>query len=238
MRRFLHLYAGELNRLVKYKIVFFSLLVSLIWVAIVVLSDRATAVALLPTLIGMDAGMMSIILLGASFYFEKQEGTMHSLLVSPVPVTQVLFAKVLSAITAGLVSMLMVAGLAWIVHGASVSFGRMALVVIVMVASHTAIGYLFIFKSKDFITMLVRIMGVLLLFYVPAVLVPLGIITDDWMWVALLSPTYAGSFLLESLYGTASAGYLVFAALYLMAIAAVIYPLFVYPRFVRIAVEG
>ncbi|HOW37505.1 MAG TPA: ABC transporter permease [Candidatus Izemoplasmatales bacterium] len=238
MRRFLHLYVGELRRLIKYKIVFFSLLVSLIWVAIVVLSDKTTAVALVPTLIGMDAGMMSIILLGASFYFEKQEGTIHSLLVSPVPVAQVLLAKVLSAISAGLVSMLMVAGLAWIVHGAAVSFGWMALVVIVMVASHTAIGYVFILISKDFMSMLVRIMGVLLLFYVPAILVPLGIITEEWLWVALLSPTYAGSFLLESLYKTVSSGLLAFAALYLTAIAGVIYPLAVYPRFLRIAVEG
>lgn len=238
MGKFGRLYLGELHRLIKYRIVFFGFLVSAIWVVIVGLTDAETATALIPTLIGMDAGMMSILLLAAQFYYEKQEGTIHTLLVTPVPLWHILLAKIAASMTTGLVSMLLVAGSAWIIHGITFPVLLMGLYVIVIVAGNTAIGYVFILISKDFMAMLVKIMGLLLLFYVPNVLVPLGILTEEWDWVGLLSPSYSASFLIESLFSDQPLWEILSAGLYLTAIAGILYPLFVYKRYARIAVEG
>lgn len=238
MRRFARLLWGEIVRLAKYKVLFFGLLVSAIWVVILVLSDAATAEALIPTLVGMDAGMMSMLLLGSMFYFEKQEGTVHTLLVTPVPLGQILLAKVGASMATGVVSMFLVAGSAWIVHGISVNLLLMTVYDAVVVAGNTAIGYLLILSSKDFMGMLLKMMGVLLLFYVPVVLVPLGILAEDSLIVALLSPSYAGSFLFESLYAAKDAWMVLFCLAYLGGIAGILYPLVIKRRYERIAVEG
>jgi len=238
MVKFGRLYLGEIQRLFKYRIVFFGFLVSAIWIAVVGLTDKTTATALLPTLIGMDAGMMSILLLAAQFYYEKQEGTIHTLLVTPVPVAHILMAKIAASMTTGIISMLMVAGLAWIIHGITFSLLLMGLYVLVIVAGNTAIGYLFILISKDFMSMLVRIMGVLLLFYVPNLLVPLGILTEKWDFLSLMSPSYASSYLIESLFVDKPLWKILASAVYLAGIAAALYPLFIAKRFARISVEG
>lgn len=238
MRRFARLWWGEIVRLAKYKVLFFGLLVSAIWVVILVLSDAATAEALIPTLVGMDAGMMSMLLLGSMFYFEKQEGTVHTLLVTPVSVGEILAAKVGASMAAGVLSMFLVAGSAWIVHGIAVNLILMSLYDVIVVAGNTAIGYLLILSSKEFMGMLLKMMGVVLLMYVPVVLVALGILGEDALFVALLSPTYAGSFLFESLYSAKETWMVVFSLGYLGAIAGLLYPFVIRPRYARIAVEG
>lgn len=238
MRRFFRLWWGEIVRLAKYKVLFFGLLVSAIWVVILVLSDAATAEALIPTLVGMDAGMMSMLLLGSMFYFEKQEGTIHTLLVTPVPLGEILFAKVAASMATGILSMFLVAGSAWIVHGISVNFLLMTVYDAVVVAGNTAIGYLLVLSSKEFMGMLMKMMGVLLLFYVPVILVPLGILGEDALFVALLSPSYAGSFLFESLYSVKETWMVLFCLGYLGGLAGVLYPLVIRRRYARIAVEG
>jgi fluoroquinolone transport system permease protein len=232
------LFAGEIRRLFKYKIIFFSFLVSAIWVAIIALSDPATAEGLAPTLIVTDAGMMSIVLLGASFFFEKQEETLKTLLVTPAPVWAILLAKVASAMAAGLVSMVLVAGSAWLIHGVAVNFLLLGLYVLVIVAGNTAIGYVMILVSRDFMSMLVKFAGLMIAFYVPSLLVPLGIIPAEFDFVGILSPVYAGSLLIQSLYQPVETWKLLLALLFLAGIAAALYPSFIYRRFQKVAIEG
>lgn len=71
MAKFLRVYKAEMFRLFRYKIIFFGFFVTAIWVVILGLSDAVLAAELVPTLIVMDSGMMAILLLAASFYFEK-----------------------------------------------------------------------------------------------------------------------------------------------------------------------
>jgi len=238
MIRFWRLYKGEIHRLFKYKIIFFGFLVSIIWIIIVALSDQTTAQALVPTLIVMDAGMMSIILLAASFFFEKQEGTIKTLFVTPVPLSWILLAKVASAMTSGILSMLLVAGSAWIVHGIATNLLLMGIYVLFIVAGNTAIGYVFILSSKDFLSMLVKLSMVLILFYIPSMLVPLGIIPKRLEFIALISPVYSGSFLIESLYSDLPTAQIVFAIVYLGVVSTTIYPFVVYKKYQKVAVQG
>jgi len=88
------LFKGEIVRLFLYKVVFFAVLVSSIWVLIISLLSASEVKTLLPFVVVMDSGLMSIILLGPMFYYEKQEGIAKSLLVAPISVAEILIAKV------------------------------------------------------------------------------------------------------------------------------------------------
>lgn len=238
MSKLWRLYVGEIQRLFKYKIIVFSLLVTFIWLIIVALSDGETARSLAPTMIVMDSGMMSILLLAVNFFYEKQEGTIKTLFVTPVSLGQILLAKIASAMTAGIVSMLLVTGSIWLIHGIGTNVLLMAVYVLFIVAGNTAIGFVFILNSKDFLSMLVKIAGILMAFYIPSLLVPLNIIPDSWEFVALLSPVYCGSLLVEALYSDTELFDIIFSLGYLGAIAGILYPLVVYKRFKKVSVEG
>jgi hypothetical protein len=117
MKNWLILLWGELMRLWKYKILLFGFLVSLIWVLIVSLVNRTEALSLMPMLLVLDTGMMVILLLASSYYFEKQEGTIKTLFVTPIHAMQLLSAKIASTFVSGLISMTLIGLAVWLIHG-------------------------------------------------------------------------------------------------------------------------
>jgi len=238
MNNFLRLLAGELHRLVKYRILFFGLLVSAIWVLILGLSAPAEAEMLFPLLVVTDTGMMSIALLGASFFFEKQESTLKTLLVSPVSLSQVLAAKVIAAIASGIVSSILIMLAAWIFHGITVNVVAIVLYTVLAVIAHTALGYVIALASRDFMSFLMKYMGMAVLFMVPLILVPLDLLPGDWIYLGMLSPMYATDVLIGSLFESTEPIRVAIAALWLLLIGGVIYPFVVYPRFRAKAIEG
>ncbi len=109
---------------------------------------------------------------------------------------------------------------------------------LVVVVSHTAIGYIIILRSKDFLSMLVKYMGLVLLFYLPTLLLILGIIPENLEILALLSPTYSGEYLIGSAFSDKRTLYQLLAFGYLMVLGVGIYWGYVYPKFKKIAIEG
>jgi len=238
MNNFLRLLKGELHRLIKYRIVFFGILVSAIWVAILVLIAREEAEALFPVLVVADTGMMSIVLLGASFFFEKQEGSIKTLLVAPVTVWQIIGAKVLASISTGVVSTVMIVAASFLVHGITVNLPLIIVYTVLAVFAHTAVGYLIILWSRDFMGFLIKYMGVVLAFLVPLILAPLGLLEDGWIYLGMVSPMYATEILIGSLFETVEPLRLAAAAVWLFVLGAVLYPVLVYNRFRANAIEG
>lgn len=238
MNKLLHLIQGEILRLWKYKILFFGILVSFIWVVIIYFTDQATALSLAPTLVLLDAGLMSIILLSSSYFLEKQEGTIHALLVSPVPLYYVLIAKIVSAIVMAFISLFIVVGSILIFYGNVISFLPLIFYTIIVVLAHTAIGFLLILHANDFMQMLIRYMGIAVLFILPLLLISLDIIPSNLEFLALLSPSYSGQILFESTIKTIETWKIIFSILWLIIIPLLLYPVFVYKRFVKVAIEG
>ncbi|MFA5006792.1 MAG: ABC transporter permease [Candidatus Izemoplasmatales bacterium] len=238
MNNFFRLLKGEFLRLVKYRIVLFGLIVSAIWVLILALSAKAEAEMLFPYLVTMDTGMMSIVLLGASYYFERQEGTLKTLLVAPVTVTEVLAAKVFAAILTGILSSVVIMLAGWIVHGMTVNVLGILFYTILAVFAHTALGFVLALASKDFMSFLLRYMGLVILFVVPMFLVPLGLLEGGWRYLGMLSPMYATEVLIGSLFETAETAELVVSAVWLFVLGGTVYPFIVYRRFRAKAIEG
>lgn len=238
MSSLLHLVKGEIIRLFKYKIIFFGILVSLIWLLVIGFQTPEQAQSIIPLLIVTDSGLMAIILIGASFYFEKQENTVKSLLVSPVSLVQVLIAKVISAIFTAFISLIIVVGFAIVFHGLEVQILKLLLYILAVVISHTAIGYILILRSKDFMSMLVKYAGLMLLFYTPTLLLALEIIGNDLEILALISPSYSGEFLIKSSFVELDVLKQIVAFGYLMVLGLGIYFGYVYKKFKKVAIEG
>ncbi len=238
MNKLAHLLKGELIRLWKYKILFFGILVSLIWVVIIYFTDEQTAVSLAPSLVLMDAGLMSIILLGSSFFLEKQEGTLHAILVSPVPLYYVLIAKIFSAIIMGFVSLMIVVGSILIFYGGVIAIIPMILYMIIVILAHTAIGFVLAFHAKDFMQMLVRYMGLALLFISPILFMGLELIPSNLEFLMYLSPSYAGQTLFRSTINDIDTWRMIISIFVLIVIPTVLYPVFVYKQFCKVAIGG
>jgi ABC-type multidrug transport system permease subunit len=238
MRSLLHLIGGELIRLVKYKTLVFGLIVSAMWVGVVAFVDEPTARGFLPFLAMLDAGMMSVILLSASFYMEKQESTIKTLLVTPVSLAQVLAAKVIALILSALVSAALVLGSGYLIHGIVSQFFLVMLYIVLIVLANTAIGYMVILTSKDFTSMLMRYMGLVFLFMVPSFLYYLNILEEQHFVYLILSPLFASELLIKSVLGGGNALQIVLACVYLGSLGTFLYWKSVYPRFRRFAIGG
>lgn len=232
------LFKEEIVRIFKYKIFYFSIGVTFIWLVILALVDSNTAKDLAPTLILMDAGIMSIVLLGSSFFLEKQEGIYHSLFVTPIPLYYVIVAKILSAIFMAIISYVLITMTLLIFHGIVINYLLLLLAVILTVFSHTAIGYLITLYSKDFMTMLTKYMVVMLAFFVPIFLLEIGIIPLELDYLCLISPSYAAQYLFEGAFINNDVVKEILSCLYLIIIGISLYPLVIVKKFAKEAILG
>lgn len=126
---------GEIMRLVRYKILHIGTAVTLIWVVIAALLSKAEAEEFAPMLIFVDTGTMSVMLLGAMMYFEKQEGTLKTTFITPVKIWQILFAKISASVLLGLISSLLISLTLIIAHAASVNILLLLIYTVVIVAA-------------------------------------------------------------------------------------------------------
>jgi len=238
MSNVLKLFKGEITRLIKYKILFFSLLVSSIWVLFIALVSKTEAIMFIPFLIIMDDALMSIVFLATSFFYEKQEGIAKTLLVAPVSVTQILISKVAASLFTGVISLVIIALSSLIFHGIIINWGLALIYMFAAVFAHTAIGYLVILASKDFMGFIVRFMVVIIILILPTIFIALGIIPTSYDYIGILSPTYAAQLLVDSLFKSVDWWKVLLASVYLFGIGALIFPVFVIKKYQRFALEG
>jgi hypothetical protein len=238
MKTWLTLFKGEIIRLFKYKILWFGIALSLIWVLILALSSENDARALMPYLLVLDTGMMSIILLASSFYFEKQESSIKTMFVAPVSITQILSAKVVASLLSGIISMALVGVAMLAIHGVFINYALAFFYAILSTLAHVALGYIIVFYSVDFMSFLMKYMGIALILMAPVLLVMLDIIPDNLRFTAFLSPSYAAQYLIGSLFVTPEWQYVLFGIISLLVIPGLLYPLVVYPKFKAYAVRG
>lgn len=238
MAKFLSLFKGEILRLWRYKITLFGLLVSVIWLVIIVLISEVEANALLPQILMLDSGLMAIILLAAAYYYEKQEGTIKAVLVSPTSPTLLLTSKVAGALVGSVISLFLIWITMILVHGTMFAlFPALGIIMLVTIA-HLSLGYVLIYLSQDFMDLLLKYTVVVLVLFVPIILVNLDIIPPSWQWIALLSPTYAGQQALSHLWNPLSNGDFLITILLLIAYPTILFPTYILPQFRKEAISA
>ncbi len=238
MKKLLLLIKGDIIRLLKYRILWFSFALSLIWVLILALSQEAEAKALMPLLLVMDTGVMSIILLASSFYYEKQENTIKSLFVSPVLIVQILGSKIISSLLMSIASIVFVSLTMLIVHGVVINYLLAIVYVVLSTLAHIAIGYIIIFYSVDFASFLMKYMAMVLILMLPTLLVFLGIIDTSTEYFAIISPSYAIQLLIGSLFESQDILKTILSIFVLTIVPATLFPLVVYPKFKAFAIKS
>ena len=226
MNKFFALIKGEVIRLWRYQITLFGLIVSAIWIILLAVVSKEEANALLPQLIVLDSGLMAIILLGAAYFYEKQEGTMKAVLVSPTSPAVLLSAKIIGTLMGNLLSVFLMWLTMLVVHQSVFPIFAAFGLVIIITLTHLSIGYVLIYWSKDFMDLLLKYTFVVLVLLVPTILVSLDVLTDGLENLAYLSPTYSGQILISQLWNTETESILV------AWILTVVYPLGLFPFYI------
>lgn len=218
MRKLFTLISGEFIRLYKYKVLQVSLVVTVIWMVIAGLVSKDEASLIAPFLILTDITMMATLLLSASCFFEKQEGTLMATIVTPVRLSSIIAAKYIVYTIYGSISGLLVSIVLICVHGISINIGLVLLYSFLICINSCTLGYIFISLSKDFNTVLLTLMGTVLLLSAPSVVFYLGLIPEWTKYILFLSPYHVAYLLILGAMGSASLPDTLLSIAYLTAV--------------------
>jgi len=224
---------------VRYKILPVSLVTGLLWIGLFLLVSAEEARGVAPLLLFVDVAVMSILLLGASYHLEKQEGTIRTMMVMPVSLGQILASKIVASLVLALESVAITSLALFLIHGLTFNYGLLLLFIVVGGVAHTAIGFVLSLWSRDFTAMLGLLLCYMFLFTVPSVLHSFGVIDAKYRWLLMISPSHAANFLVASaVRGELELPMIIVGSLYLGILAAVLFRFVVGPRFKDNAVRG
>lgn len=195
---------GELLRLNKYRVTTVSLLVAFVWgLVLYFIDDMDILEQMLPMIIMIDATMMSVIFIGSIMFFEKSEQTISTLLVTPTSTDEQILSKVIANTIHMLASSLLIILVFYFVKGVTVNFFWMIPILIVCIAFHSLLGYVFSYHSKDFTSMLLGVMMFIIFLSIPSILHQFNILFkgDFWRYALLITPAQASAELIALGFG-------------------------------------
>ena len=185
---------GELLRLNKYRVTTVSLLVAFVWgLVLYFIDDMDILEQMLPMIIMIDATMMSVIFIGSIMFFEKSEQTISTLLVTPTSTDEQILSKVIANTIHMLLSSMLIILVFYFVKGVTVNFFWMIPILIISIAFHSLLGYVFSYHSKDFTSMLLGVMMFIIFLSIPSILHQFNILFkgDFWRYALLITPAQA-----------------------------------------------
>lgn len=207
---------GEFKRMVEYKIAAASIVVALLWIGVLYLTEIPDITLIFPLLIFVDATTMAILMVGVTIFFEKQEGSLRAILVTPISKNDYLLTKMIITITASVLTLVVLYIYAAVFREINLSFIGLLGAVILISLFHSLVGFILSYYSRDFTGLLVNMMKYLFLFLIPTILVYVNIIRNDLLELLLyLAPTRAAIILLNAPAGNVDSGDLVYALVYL-----------------------
>ncbi|PKK95940.1 MAG: hypothetical protein CVV59_01125 [Tenericutes bacterium HGW-Tenericutes-4] len=235
----LKLFVADVKRLKKYNILQISLGLTLLYGVLIYFTSAEEAQTLVSLLVFVDVSMMSIIMLGAGLFFEKQEGSLKSVMVSPVKLSEIVIAKTMSAVLLSFITATILSAVAIIFHSANINVLLLLLYATLGATVHIVIGFLLTIFSKDFNSLLVNYMIFVFIFTLPALFYSLGVIPSNLYFLILLSPSYVTQVLINtSINITPPLWEHLFAILYSVTIIAVLYKTVIYKKFKNYVIRG
>lgn len=231
------LIGGEMSRLNKYNLFAANFVVLLMWIVICAFIDGEILRTFIPLIFLMDTTMMTVLMTGATMFYEKKEHTVHSILVTPVTVDEYLGAKMVSGVVNSLITVVFISGALYFIKGVTYNYALVVGGVIVTAALHTLIGLWMSYRSANFTNMLVNFMLYIFLCFIPTLLVDFGVLSEragDWM--ILLPPESAGV-LIGAAVATQDIWKMAVGYGWLIALTVALYLLVVRPRFVDYAMR-
>ncbi len=224
------LVAGELDRLKKYNLFTALTVVLLMWLAIAWLLDAEELKLFVPLILLMDSTMMTIVLVGATLFYEKKEHTLNSILVSPVREAEYLISKIIVGIINSLITLVALWAMVYFLKDISFNFLLVAGAIIVIAAFHTLLGIWFSYYAKNFSSLLVNFMIYVLVLAMPSVLAVLDIIGPRAARFLIVLPPEASLILLQAGFQEEKLWKIIFSFVYLVALSLAIYKFVVRPK--------
>lgn len=195
--RFLLLIQGEFQRLHKYGFTNVSLLVTIIWGVVLYFLDNDFIGAFLPFVLLIDATMMAVMYVGAVMYFEKNESTISTLLVTPIKNSELILSKVIAYTLHNIISAVLLVAVFVILKDVQVNYLLIFIAILIATLFHTIAGIILSYFQKDFTGMLVQIMLLAFALFIPSVLVTFGVLKGEvWEYIMLINPIDAAGELL------------------------------------------
>ena len=237
MNNFFVLLLGEIQRMKKYNILAAGLFVSLLWIGVLHFSGMEDVSKIFPLLIFLDATSMAMLLVGVTMFFEKQEGTIKTLLVSPISKVEYILAKTFANIISNIETLVILYVYAKIFKVININiFGLLGAVVLIAFI-HSLIGFLLTYYSKDFTELLMGMMKYAFVFMIPILIEQVGLIKNELIKKLLyIIPTKASMTLLNATAGGIDFWEIALSIFYLTA-ASILLFWFVLKKFDEFAVK-
>jgi len=233
------LLVADIKRLKKYNIIQISIVLAFLYALIIYFTSKEEAESLILMLIFMDISMMSMIMLGASLFFEKQEGSLKSVMVAPVNFIEILLSKLLSTLFLNFLTAVIIISTAVLAHGAQVNIALLLLYACLGAAVHISLGFILVMISKDFNTMLFHYMIYVIVFTLPSFLLMANIIPSSIEFILFLSPSYSAQILLQTSLGVMpNLVQHIFSIFYSVAIIVCTYQFYIKKKFKEYVMRG
>lgn len=202
MPSFIVLLFGEFKRMLEYKIAAASIVVALIWIGVLYLTEIPDITFIFPLLIYVDTTSMAILMVGVTIFFEKQEGSLRTILVSPISKQDYLLTKSIVTITSSILTLVVLYLYALYIKEIDLSFISMVGAVFLVTLFHSLVGFTLSFISRDFTSLLINMMKYMFIFFVPTLLEHVNIIQQELVEAFLyIAPTKAALILLNAAAG-------------------------------------
>lgn len=237
MNNILYLFAGELQRMKRYNILGASIFLSIIWIGVLHFTEIRDVTIIFPLLIFLDATSMALLMVGVTMFFEKQEGVIKTLLVSPISKTEYIVAKTCSNIFSNLLTLVILYLYALFFKEINVNILGLIGAVILISLFHSFVGFILTYYSKDFTELLIGMIKYSFVFMIPILLEETGLIKNDVIQKLLyLIPTKAALILLNASTGGIQKNIIIYSSIYLIVTSALLYYV-VYRKFDEFAIR-
>lgn len=204
----------------KYHILGASFVIALLWIGVLHLTEIENVSNIFPLLLFLDATSMSILMIGVTMFFEKQEGSLKSLLVSPIGKIEYILAKTSANIVSNLITLILLFSYAKMFKNIEINLLWIIFAVILISFFHSLLGFLLTYYSKDFTQLLMAMMKYSFVFIIPVLLEQVGLISSEWFSKLLYAiPTKASMTLLNASTGAVETWEIVISILYLLIIS-------------------
>lgn len=222
---------GEFARLRKYNLFTANLVVLLLWVVLTYFLEGEVLLRFIPLIFFMDSVMMTILLVGATLFYEKKEHTMNSIMVSPVTEDEYLIAKIVVNVVNSLITVALVSVALYALKRVTFNYVLVVWAVAVVTALHTVIGIRLAYTAKDFTSLLINYMVYVFMFVIPPLFAMVDLIHDSIARFFILLPPEASNIIISAAFVELEPGRVVLAYVYLMALTVLFYSRVVKPGF-------
>jgi len=201
------------------------------WVVMAYFLEGEVLVRFIPFIFFLDSIMMTILLVGATLFYEKKEHTINSIMVSPVSENEYLFSKVIVNIINSLITVTFVSLAVYFLKEVTFNYLLIIPAIVLVTIVHSLIGIRLSYSAKDFTSHLINYMLYVFIFAFPPIFALFGIIDPAVSRFFVLLPPEASSILINAAFGEFELWRIIFSYLYLIVLSIVLFVFSVKPKF-------